>query len=39
MKMYFSQRNGTDNSTEEDYAPVTLKESIEKEGIVIYEKV
>ena len=30
MKMYFSQRNGTDNSTEEDYAPVTLKESIEK---------
>ena len=30
MKMYFSQRNGTDSTTEEDYAPVTLKESIEK---------
>lgn len=30
MKMYFSQRNGTDSMTEEDYSPVTLKESIKK---------
>ena len=30
MKMYFSQRNGTDEITEEDYSPVTLKDSIEK---------
>ena len=30
MKMYFSQRNRTDSLTEEDYAPVTLKDSIEK---------
>lgn len=30
MKMYFSQRNGTDSMTEEDYSPITLKDSIEK---------
>ncbi len=30
MKTYFSQSIGTNDTTEEDYAPVTLKESIEK---------
>ncbi len=30
MKTYFSQKNGTDSMTEEDYSPMTLKDSIEK---------
>lgn len=30
MKMYFSHKPGTDNMTEEDYSPLTLKDSIEK---------
>nr|WP_296439828.1 DUF2508 family protein [uncultured Acetatifactor sp.] len=30
MKMYFNQKMGTDHLTEEDYTPVTLKDSIEK---------
>ncbi len=30
MKMYFSQRSGTGSMTEEDYSPVTLRDSIEK---------
>ena len=30
MKMYFNQKIETDNMTEEDYTPVTLKDSIEK---------
>ena len=30
MKMYFSQNNGINDRTEEDYTPVTLRESIEK---------
>lgn len=30
MKMYFSQTNGINETTEEDYTPVTLRESIEK---------
>ena len=30
MKMYFSQKSGPDSMTEEDYTPVTLKDSIEK---------
>lgn len=30
MKTYFSQNLGTDYTTEEDFAPVTLKDSIEK---------
>lgn len=30
MKMYFSQKSGTDSMTEEDYSPVALKDSIEK---------
>ncbi len=30
MKTYFSQRAGTNHMTEEDYSPVTLKDSIEK---------
>lgn len=30
MKTYFSQKNGTDSMTEEDYSPVTLKDSIER---------
>ena len=30
MKTYFSHSVGTDDTTEEDYAPITLKESIEK---------
>lgn len=30
MKTYFSHSAGTDDTTEEDYAPITLKDSIEK---------
>lgn len=30
MKMYFSQRTGVDSMAEEDYTPISLKESIEK---------
>ncbi len=30
MKTYYSQKKEPVNTTEEDYAPVTLKESIEK---------
>lgn len=30
MKMYFSQKSGTDSMTEEDYSPVALKDSIER---------
>ncbi len=30
MKTYFSQRAGTNQLTEEDYSPITLKDSIEK---------
>ncbi len=30
MKTYFSQRSGTDSMTEEDYSPMTLKDSIER---------
>ena len=30
MKTYFSQSVVTDDTTEEDYAPVTLRDSIEK---------
>ena len=30
MKAYFSQNLGTGYTTEEDYSPITLKESIEK---------
>lgn len=30
MKTYFSQRTGMDHQTEEDYSPITLRESIEK---------
>ena len=30
MKMYFSQKTGPDSTTEEDYTPITLKDSIEK---------
>ena len=30
MKMYFSQKSGPDSMTDEDYSPVTLKDSIEK---------
>lgn len=30
MKMYFSHKPGTDSMTEEDYSPLTLKDSIEK---------
>lgn len=30
MKMYFSQKTGIDSMTEEDYSPVTLRDSIEK---------
>lgn len=30
MKTYFSQRNGTNNMTEEDYSSLSLKECIEK---------
>lgn len=30
MKMYFNQKMDTGNATEEDYTPVTLKDSIEK---------
>lgn len=30
MKMYFSRRTGNVNNAEEDYSPVTLRQSIEK---------
>ena len=30
MKTYFRQRSGTDSATQEDYAPLTLKDSIER---------
>lgn len=30
MKTYFSQRTGMDHQTEEDYSPITLRDSIEK---------
>lgn len=30
MKMYFNQKMDTGNVTDEDYSPVTLKDSIEK---------
>ena len=30
MKTYFSQRSGTDSMTEEDYSPMTLKDSIQR---------
>lgn len=30
MKMYFSQKIGTDEMTREDYSPLPLKDSIEK---------
>ena len=30
MKTYFSQRTGLNHETEEDYSPVTLRDSIEK---------
>ena len=30
MKMYFKQRNEINSMTEEDYSPVTLRDSIEK---------
>lgn len=30
MKMFFSQKLNDDNSAEEDYSPITLKDSIEK---------
>ena len=30
MKMFFSQKLNEDNSAEEDYSPITLKDSIEK---------
>ncbi len=30
MKMYFNQKMGTTQTTEEDYTPITLKDSIEK---------
>lgn len=30
MKMYFSHKIGTDSMTGEDYAPLTLRDSIEK---------
>lgn len=30
MKTFFSQSVGTDDMTEEDYAPVTLRDSLEK---------
>lgn len=30
MKTYFSQRLGTEHPADEDYSPVTLKDSIEK---------
>ena len=30
MKMFFSQKLNEDNSAEEDYSPITLKDSIER---------
>ena len=30
MKMFFSQKMNDDNFAEEDYSPITLKDSIEK---------
>lgn len=30
MKMYFSQRNNTLQTAEEDYTPISLRDSIEK---------
>ena len=30
MKMFFSQKLNEDSSAEEDYSPITLKDSIEK---------
>ena len=35
MKMYFSQRTGIDSLTEEDYSPITLKNSIEKTRLAL----